>query len=104
MLFLTFFSQMSHCSRDKLDFVHFLCSFLGLVEHQGVGALAAVVSVTHRSHEHASTALLRGTLASQPVDFTILVNLGGRREEKPKMKPIFQMPSQNNSKLIGCSF
>lgn len=48
---------------------------LRLVEAVGEAALPAVVTVKVARHEDAGATLVSGTLASQPVDFTILINL-----------------------------
>lgn len=48
---------------------------LGLVEAVGEAALPAVVTVKVTRHEDAGAAFVSGTFASQPVDFTILIDL-----------------------------
>merc|ERR1719209_1783196 len=48
---------------------------LGLVEHVGETALAAVLAVKVSSHEDSSAALLSRTLTAQTVDLAIVVNL-----------------------------
>lgn len=56
---------------------------LRLVEAVGQAALATVVAVKVACHEHAGAALVSGTLAPQPVDFAVLIDL---REEKRKLR------------------
>merc|ERR1712037_480806 len=48
---------------------------LGLVEHVGETALAAVLAVKVSSHEDSSAALLSRALTAQTVDLAIVVNL-----------------------------
>lgn len=48
---------------------------LRLVEAVGEAALPAVMAVEVARHEDAGAALVGGTLAPQPVDFSILVDL-----------------------------
>merc|ERR1712037_184441 len=48
---------------------------LGLVEHVGETALAAVLTVEVRGHEDSSAALLSRALTAQTVDLAIVVNL-----------------------------
>merc|ERR1719209_1553402 len=48
---------------------------LGLVEHVGETALAAVLTVEVRGHEDSSSALLSRALTAQTVDLAIVVNL-----------------------------
>lgn len=56
---------------------------LRLVEAVGQAALAAVVAVKVACHEDAGAALFSGTLAPQPVDFAVLIDL---REEKRRLR------------------
>merc|ERR1712037_718861 len=48
---------------------------LGLVEHVGETALAAVLAIEVSSHEDSSAALLSRALTAQTVDLAIVVNL-----------------------------
>ena len=55
-------------------------------EDVGQAALAAVLPVEVGGHEDASSALLAGTLATEPGDLAVGVNLqrGGKRETRGK--------------------
>lgn len=66
---------------------------LRLVEAVGEAALAAVMAVKVACHEDAGAALIGGTLAPQPVDFSVLVDL-----------QTVQTDSALRSHMMGCSY
>merc|ERR1719156_467107 len=61
--------------RHGISFSHKHLLVLGLVEHVGKTALAAVLAIEVGSHEDSGTTLLGRALAAQTVDLAVVVHL-----------------------------
>merc|ERR1719461_2755937 len=69
------FQDKRHRSEAWYLVLHKHLLVLGLVEHVGKTALAAVLAIKVGGHEDSGTALLGGALAAQTVDLAVVVHL-----------------------------
>jgi hypothetical protein len=73
--FAFYFLRVRNTSLSKARSLVGSSALLGLVEHVGQTALAAVLAVKVRSHEDARTTLSVGALATQALDLAVVIDL-----------------------------
>lgn len=76
---------------------------LRLVEAVGQAALPAVMAVKVARHEDAGTTLISGTLAPQPVDFTVLVDLETKDDRRCRSTDQLPVTDHMMGPVLPCS-
>lgn len=76
---------------------------LRLVEAVGQAALPAVMAVEVARHEDAGTTLISGTLAPQPVDFTVLVDLETKDDRRCRSADQLLVIDHRMGPFLPCS-